>query len=180
MFRNGRFAAEVMCLQTAVQFGDPTCAPRLGELESLVEGPRVELAARFAHAVRAGDAAELSSLSGDFEQIGDLVAAADAMAHAAFAASVLDLRGSALTCSTRAAAPAERWAASAPCSSSGFESLPLTDREREVVALLAAGKSTARSPSALRSVRTVESHIYRAMNKTGTGNREELVKLLSH
>ncbi len=37
----GRFAAEVLCLQTATQFGDRTGAPRLRELESIVEGPRV-------------------------------------------------------------------------------------------------------------------------------------------
>ncbi len=179
---NRRFAAEVMCLQTAVQFGDATCAPRLGELESLVEGPRVELAARFAHAVRAGDAAELSSLSGDFEQIGDLVAAADAMAHAALRHRSQDLRGSALTCSTRAAALAGRCGGlSTPALRRASESLPLTDREREVVMLLAAGKSNREIAERLTlSVRTVESHIYRAMNKTGTGSREELVKLLSH
>ena len=41
----GRFAAEVLCLQTATQFGDHTGAPRLKELESIVEGPRVGLAA---------------------------------------------------------------------------------------------------------------------------------------
>ncbi len=41
----GQFAAEVVCLQTAVQFGDHSVAPRLTELESLVEGPRAKLAA---------------------------------------------------------------------------------------------------------------------------------------
>ena len=56
---HGQFAAEVVCLQTATQFGDRTSAPRLRELESIVEGPRVGLAARFAVALRDGDAAEL-------------------------------------------------------------------------------------------------------------------------
>jgi hypothetical protein len=37
----GQFAAEVLCLQTAAQFGDRTGARRLHELESVVEGPRV-------------------------------------------------------------------------------------------------------------------------------------------
>ena len=53
---NGQFAAEVICLQTATQFGDRSGAPRLRELESIVEGPRVGLAARFAEALRDGDA----------------------------------------------------------------------------------------------------------------------------
>ena len=57
----GQFAAEVLCLQTAVQFGDHTGATRLHELESIVEGPRVSVAARFAAALRDGDGAELSS-----------------------------------------------------------------------------------------------------------------------
>ena len=37
---NGQFAAEVMCLQTATQFGDHSGASRLGELATIVEGPR--------------------------------------------------------------------------------------------------------------------------------------------
>src|SRR6201996_7726957 len=59
----GQFAAEVVCLQTATQFGDRTSATRLGELESIVEGPRVGVAARFAVALSDGDAAELASVS---------------------------------------------------------------------------------------------------------------------
>jgi hypothetical protein len=80
-----RFAAEVLCLQTATQFGDRTSVPRLRELESVVEGPRVGLAARFAAALSEDDAAELSSVSEEFESIGDIVAAIDATAHAALA-----------------------------------------------------------------------------------------------
>lgn len=81
----GRFAAEVRCLQTAAQFGDRSGAPRLKELESIVEGPRAGLAARFAAALRAGNAAELSAVSAEFARMGDLVAAVDASAHAALA-----------------------------------------------------------------------------------------------
>ena len=99
---NGQFAAEVVCLQTATQFGDRSGAPRLRELEAIVEGPRVGLAARFAEALRDGDATELAAVSEDFERMGDLVAAVDAAAHAAIAYRRQDLRGSALGCSTRA------------------------------------------------------------------------------
>ena len=56
---NRRFAAEVMCLQTATQFGEPSGEARLRELEEIVEGPRVGLAARFAGALQVGDAAEM-------------------------------------------------------------------------------------------------------------------------
>ena len=43
--QRGRPAREVMCLQTAAQFGDATGADRLTELTSLVQGPRVKAAA---------------------------------------------------------------------------------------------------------------------------------------
>jgi DNA-binding CsgD family transcriptional regulator len=176
----GRFAAEVLCLQTAAQFGDRTSAPRLRELESIVEGPRVGLAARFAAALRDGDAAELSSVSEEFERMGDLVAAVDAAAHAAAAYRRHDKRGSALGCSTRAGALADQCGACTPALRQVAEPLPLTDRERETVMLIGEGLSTREIAERLTlSVRTVESHVYRAMLKTGTTCRDELAALLS-
>ena len=177
---NGQFAAEVICLQTATQFGDRSGAPRLRELEAIVEGPRVTLAARFAEALRDSDAAELAAVSEDFESMGDLVAAADAAAHAAIGYRRQDLRGSALGCSTRADALAQQCGgASTPALRQATERLPLTDREREIVMLVADGLSSRAVAERLTlSVRTVESHIYRAMSKTGTTSRDELVNLL--
>ena len=177
---NGQFAAEVICLQTATQFGDRSGAPRLRELEAIVEGPRVGLAARFAEALRDGDAAELAAVSEDFESMGDLVAAVDAAAHAAIGYRRQDLRGSALGCSTRADALAQQCGgASTPALRQATERLPLTDREREIVMLVADGLSSRAVAERLTlSVRTVESHIYRAMSKTGTTSRDELVNLL--
>jgi DNA-binding CsgD family transcriptional regulator len=176
----GRFAAEVLCLQTASQFGDRTCAPRLNELESIAEGPRAGLAARFAAALRDGDAAELSSVSEEFEQIGDLVAAVDSAAHAAVAYRRRDKRGSALGCSTRARALADQCGGAwTPALRQASETLPLTDREIEIVMLIADGLSNREVAERLTlSVRTVESHVYRAMMRTGTTGRDELVALL--
>jgi DNA-binding CsgD family transcriptional regulator len=175
----GRFAAEVLCLQTATQFGDRTSAPRLRELESVVEGPRVGLAARFAAAISEGDGAELSSVSREFERMSDLTAAVDAAAHAALAYRRQDKRGSALGCSTRADALAERCGASTPALRQATESLPLSDREAEIVMLIGAGLSNRAVAERLTlSIRTVESHIYRAMMKTGTTSRDELAALL--
>src|SRR5215208_6861037 len=176
----GRFAAEVLCLQTATQFGDHSAAQRLQELESIVEGPRVGLATRFAAAVRDGDAAGLSSVSEGFEQIGDLVAAIDAAAHAAIAYRGHDKRGSALGCSTRAAALAEQSGATTWALRQASAPLPLTDREREIVMLAGEGLSNRAVAERLTlSVRTIESHIYRAMLKTGITSRDELTALLS-
>jgi DNA-binding CsgD family transcriptional regulator/L-lactate utilization protein LutC len=177
---NGQFAAEVMCRQTATQFGDRSGAPRLRELEAIVDGPRVGLAARFAEALHDGDAAELTAVSEDFERMGDLVAAVDAAAHAAIGFRRQDLRGSALGSSTRADALAQQCGgASTPALRQAIERLPLTDREREIVMLLADGLSSRAVAERLTlSVRTVESHIYRAMMKTDTSSRDELVNLI--
>jgi len=57
--------------------------------------------------------------------------------------------------------------------------LPLTDREREVVMLIAEGLSNREAATRLSvSVRTVENHIYRAMGKTDTTSRDELAALI--
>jgi DNA-binding CsgD family transcriptional regulator len=176
---NGQFAAEVVCLQTATEFGDRSGAPRLRELEAIVEGSRVGLAARFAESLRNGDAAELATVSDEFERMGDLVAAVDSAAQAALAYRRRGLRGSALGCSTRAAALAEQCGASTPALRQASEPLPLTDREGEIVMLIAAGLSNREVAERLTlSVRTVESHIFRAMVKTGTTNRDDLAGLL--
>jgi DNA-binding CsgD family transcriptional regulator len=176
---NGRFAEEVMCLQTATQFGDRTRAPRLRELEQIVEGPRVGLAARFAAALLDGDAAELAAVSDDFEHLGDVVAAIDSAAHAALAYRRRDKRGSALGCSTRADALAARSGAVTPALRQATEALPLTDRETEIVMLVGEGLSNRAIAERLTlSVRTVESYVYRAMAKTETTTRDELAALL--
>jgi DNA-binding CsgD family transcriptional regulator len=177
---SGQFAVQVSCLQTATQFGDASGAPRLRELEAIVEGPRVGLAARFAEALRGGDAAELAAVSEDFERMGDLVAAVDAVAYAAIEYRRQDLRGSALACSTRADVLAQQCGgASTPALRQASELLPLTDREREIVMLIADGLSSRAVAERLSlSVRTVESHIYRAMSKTGTTSRDELANLV--
>lgn len=177
----GRFAAEVFCLQTAAQFGDRTTAPRLRELGSMVEGPRAALAARFAEAIHADDADGLCSVSEEFEAMGDLVAAIDAAAHAALIHRRQDKRGSALACSVRAEALAAQSGVVTPALRQAAVNLPLTDRESEVVMLIGAGMSNrAIAESLTLSIRTVESHVYRAMMKTGTTSREELAALLSH
>ena len=112
--------------------------------------------------------------------MGDLVAAVDAAAHAATGYRRQGLGGSAFGCSTRADALAQRCGdAITPALRQASERLPLTDREREIVMLIADGLSNREIAERLSlSVRTVESHIYRAMAKTGTTSRDELANLL--
>ena len=175
----GRFAEEVMCLQTAAQFGDPSGAARLSELESSVEGPRAGAAARFAAALADGDGAGLASVSQEFEAIGDAVAAVDAAAHAAIAHRRNDKRGSALGCSTRADTLAAQCGAATPALRQATEALPFTERETEIVMLIGEGLSNRAIADRLTlSVRTVESYVYRAMSKTGTTSRDELAALM--
>lgn len=177
---NGQFAAEVICLQTATQFGDHSSAPRLRELAAIVEGPRAGLAARFAAGLRDSNGAELAAVSEEFERMGDLLAAVDAAAHAALAYRRQGLRGSAYTRSTRAEALADQCGgAFTPALRRAAETLPLTVREREIVMLIGDGLPNRAVAAKLNvSVRTVEGHIYRAMTKTGATSREELAAML--
>jgi DNA-binding CsgD family transcriptional regulator len=108
-----------------------------------------------------------------------LIAAVDAASHAAIAYRHKDLRGSALGCSARAEALAEQCGARTATLRKAAERLPLTDREREIVMLIGQGLSNRDIATRLTlSVRTVENHIYKAMAKTGTSNRDELAGLL--
>lgn len=176
----GRFAAEVLCLQTAVQFGERSCGPRLRELKTMVEGPRVGLAARLATALSSGDADELASLSAEFERMGDVVAAVDCAAHAVLAYRRQGRRGSALGSAVRAQALAGQCGGvHTPALRLAGEPLPLTSRESEIAMLIGEGLSNREVAERLTlSVRTVESHVYRAMSKTGTTSRSELGALL--
>ncbi|AGB25647.1 response regulator containing a CheY-like receiver domain and an HTH DNA-binding domain [Mycobacterium sp. JS623] len=177
---SGQFAAEVACLQAATQFGDRSPAARLHVLKTMVEGPRVAAAARFAGALHDGDPAELNGVSEDFEQMGDMVAALDATAHAALEFRRQGMRGSALGCSNRAAVIAQECGgASTPALLLAADPLPLTARQREIVALLRRGLSTKEVAQRLTlSRRTVEGHIYRAMLNTGAASRADLERML--
>jgi DNA-binding CsgD family transcriptional regulator len=176
---NGQLAPEVMCLQTATQFGDHSGASRLGELAATIEGPRAGAAARFGAALAAGDGEALAAASQDFEGMGDLVAAVDAAAHAATAYRGQGVRGSGFACSARAEALAQRCGARTPALSQASRGLPLTDREREIVMLIGSGLSNREVAARLAiSVRTVEGHIHNAMSKTGAASREDLAALL--
>lgn len=175
----GQFAAEVMCLQTAAQFGDRSGAARLHALAGQIGGPRARVAARFAEALREGDAGELAAAGEEFERIGDLVAAADATALASAEYRRRELRGAALTSASRAKLLAATCGgADTPALRAIAERLPFTGREREIVMLVARGLSNRAIAERLTiAVRTVESHLYRAMAKTGTSSREELAAL---
>ncbi|OBF45923.1 hypothetical protein A5787_00850 [Mycobacterium sp. 852002-50816_SCH5313054-b] len=175
-----QFAREVCCLQTAAQFDDAGAAARLAELATRVDGPRAAVAARYAAAVSADDAGELDWASAEFETMGDLLTAADAAGQAATSHRRAGRAGSALTAAARAhrlatvcggaTSPAIRAASFAP---------PFSNREREIAVLVAQGLSNREIAEAVSlSVRTVESHVYRASSKAGVSGRSALGEMM--
>ena len=176
----GQHAREVICLQTALQFGDTHGADRLGELADIVEGPRAELVARWAAQLGAHDGDALLGISAELEELGDRIAAADAAAQAALAFERDGRRGARLTACGRATRLIDDCAATTPATQTVATPLPLSSREREIAVLVSEGMSNKQIADALTmSVRTVEGHIYRACNKLGTANRTELGRLVA-
>ncbi|MFD9734540.1 LuxR C-terminal-related transcriptional regulator [Umezawaea sp. NPDC059074] len=173
----GELAHEVHALHTAVCFGDGSPAARLAELASCVDGPRAPAAAAHARALADGDADALLAASTAVERMGDLLAAADAAAQAA----EVHGRGGHRSAAHAAAERARRLGdgARTPALVAAASPLPLTEREREIVAMAARGLSNRRIADLLVvSVRTVEGHLYRASAKLGATTRSEYADLL--
>lgn len=169
------WALEMQALHLAVCFGDRQAADRLAELATLVDGPIAPAAAAHAGALAADDAAALLAVSARFEEIDALLPALDSAAQAAAVhARHSDHR------EAHAAARAHRLAeacegARTPALRLIDQPLPLTDREREIAALAAAGQSNREIAARLSlSVRTIEGHIYRACGKLGVTDRAAL------
>jgi DNA-binding CsgD family transcriptional regulator len=175
-----QFAREVWCLQTAVQFDDTDAAGRLAELATRVEGPRAAVAARYAAAVSADDAGELDRVSADFEAMSDLLAAADAAGQAATSHRRAGRPGSAMTAARRAHQLAGACGgATSPAIQAASLTPAFSNREREIAVLVAQGLSNREIAQAVSlSVRTVESHIYRASGKAGVSGRSALAAMI--
>lgn len=175
-----QFAREVWCLQTAAQFDSTESAERLAELATRVEGPRAALAARYAAAVSADDAGELDRASADFEAMGDLLAAADAAGQAATSHRRAGRAGSAMNSAARTRRLATSCGgATSPAIAAASFAPPFSNREREIAVLVAEGLSNREIADAVSlSVRTVESHIYRASSKAGVSGRSALAEMM--
>lgn len=175
-----QFAREVWCLQTAVQFDDNDAAARLAELAVHVDGPRVAIAARYAVALGSDDADDLDAASMAFETMGDRLAAADAAGQAATA----HRRAGRVDSATTAAARAHQLAsacggATSPAIAAAAFAPPFSTREREIAMLVAQGLSNRQIAEVVsRSVRTVESHVYRASIKAGVAGRSGLAEMM--
>jgi DNA-binding CsgD family transcriptional regulator len=177
---DGQAAYEVLALQTAVRLGDRTVADRLAGLVQQVHGPRVAAAAAHAAALAADDGAALEDASRALEEMGDLVAAADAAGQAARAFTQQGRRAAAFAAAARTSQLAEACeGARTPAVLAAATPLPLTGREREIATLAAGGLSNKEIADRLTvSVRTVEGHLYRINAKLGTTTRSELAAVL--
>ena len=178
--RLGRPAWEVVLLQTATQFGDHTTAARLAELADQVQGPRAPAAAAHAAALAAGSGDALVEASHQYEEFGDRLAAADAAAQAVAAYQHAGLRGAAMTASaTTERLAAECQGAQTPALRAVTAPQPFTARQREIISLAAQGLSNKQIADRLTmSIRSVEGHIFRASQRVGANNREQLISLL--
>lgn len=174
----GRPAREVVCLQTATQFGDSSTCERLAHLRTVVAGPRAVVAHAHAHALAESDGAGLLAASQAYEAFGDRVAAADAAAQAACVYRLSGLHGSSLTAAAASARLADACGAHTPATRALAGPVDLTTRQREVIALAATGLSNKEiATTLLTSVRTVEGHLFRASQRAGVNTRDELIRL---
>ena len=109
-----------------------------------------------------------------------MLAAADAAAQATSAYARQGRNGAAQSAAARAQRLAEACeGARTPALRAAGKPLPLTEREREIVALAAIGLANrAIADRLMVSVRTVEGHLYRASAKLGTTDRTEFAALL--
>ncbi|WP_433798424.1 LuxR C-terminal-related transcriptional regulator [Actinomycetospora sp. CA-084318] len=175
----GTHAAEVLARQTAVRLGDREQADRLEELDRRLGTPRSTHAHAHAVALATHDAGGLLAVAGRLEDAGMIVEAADAAAQAAATAR----RDRHLVVATEAEQRARTLAATGegartPALAEADAPVPLSDREREIALLAGEGLTNRQIAERLHvSVRTVESHVYRACTRLGLPDRAALVSV---
>lgn len=173
----GQSASEVVALQQFLRFGSSWGADRLEKLAEVVDGPRVRVAHSHSQALAQSDPVALGVASDQWAECGDTVAAADAAAQSFRVAAQrngADYRRLAARMQRRAAELLEKCQhAHTPELDAFTRPLPLTEREREVVAMVARGLTNKAIAAHLHvSVRTVEGHVYHASEKLGIARGE--------
>ena len=163
----------------AIRAGGPArrLAGQLAHLQARCDGRL--LAAYTAHAVAlaADDGRALLQTVDEMEEIGALRYATEAAAHAASAFARAGRQDSARRATARSRQLQARGQGGLPPPIEGIDTaaVSLTPRERQLVELATRGLSNAQIGDRLvLSVRTVESHLYRAMQKLGVSDRHEL------
>ena len=180
----GAWAFELVALLDLARLGAPNAATgRLTELTQVVEGAYAAAVGAYVGALAAGASDGLDDASVRFEEIGAILLAAEAAAGAAAAHRAVGRRGSHLISLARARTLADRCDGARTPALRDIDAEPtlgtLTDREREVVELAARGLTNREIGARLYvSVRTVNTHLYRAYAKLGLSDRTQLAPLL--
>jgi DNA-binding NarL/FixJ family response regulator len=173
----GIHAAEVLMRQTSVRFGDRAQVARLGALARTLGSPRARLAVAHARALAGGDAPALLEVAAQLEEAGMGLEAADAAGQSAAAARAggnAVLAAEAEERSRGLAGTGED--ARTPAVLEAELPVALSSREREVAVLAGEGLTNRQIADRLHvSVRTVESHVYRACSRLGLSDRAALV-----
>ncbi|WP_431239310.1 LuxR C-terminal-related transcriptional regulator [Mycolicibacterium aichiense] len=177
--RSGMIVGELEALHTGLRFGMAPDVSRFKALAEQLNSPVAKLAAAHAEAVAAHDGVGLDRVAGGWEALRMRAHAADTFAAAAVAHRRAGARLLALQSSTRAHWLVSTSGLHTPATAVTGMPLPLSDREREIAALVADGLSNRQIADRLVvSVRTVEGHLYRVYNKLGINDREQLVRLI--
>jgi DNA-binding NarL/FixJ family response regulator len=163
----------------ALRLGAPArqVATPLRLLAERTDAPLAAAWSAHAAAKAADDGAALGDSADAYEAIGALRCATEAAADAAAAFLRAGREGSARRAAARSRELHGRGSGGTPPPIDGLDgpAVSLTPREAQLVELAARGLSNAEIADRLvLSVRTVESHIYRAMQKLGVSDRREL------
>jgi DNA-binding CsgD family transcriptional regulator len=182
--QSGMSAVEMSALHTAVRFGDVrfgdhSITARLEELAKTLNTPLAEAVAAHARGLANHDGDLLDAAADRFADLGAMALAADAAAQAAHEHARKRHRGKEVASSARAHGLASQGEIRTPALAAA-RPLPISDREREIAMLVAAGLSNHQVADRLFvSVRTVEGHLYRIFAKLGIDDRDQLIHLLS-
>jgi DNA-binding NarL/FixJ family response regulator len=170
---------ELACLQVAAQWGDTSGAKCARELAELLNLPLATAVARHTESLRDGNGEGLLAASADYQAVGDVATAADVAAQASIAFSRSQQRKRSLYAAALAAQLANECGGLCTPALKNPADQPLTDRQREIIELAAAGLSNKEIADCLvTSVRTVEGHVYRAYQRLGAKSRDELVSIM--
>ena len=170
---------ELACLQVAAQWGDTSGAKRARELAELLNLPLAIAVARHTESLRDRNGEGLLAASADYQGLGDVATAADVAAQASIAFSGSQQRKRSLYAAALAAQLANECGGLCTPALKNPVDQPLTDRQREIIELAAAGLSNKEIADCLvTSVRTVEGHVYRAYQRLGAKSRDELVSIM--
>jgi ATP/maltotriose-dependent transcriptional regulator MalT len=177
----GLSSLEAILLHDVARLGEPaTVVAGLGRISEGSDSRLMKAFAVHARALADSDAQALDEVSGEFEDMGAMLLAAECAAEASRAFKDAGRTGSSLAAAERARALAATCeGARTPALAEASTAVPLTAREREIGLLAARGHSNREIAGRLvLSPRTVGNHLHNLYAKLGVEGREELGPIL--